>query len=248
MTTTTIYTGSSSTSFSHAPDRHHSPIELTRALAAAVRRFSTAERFSHLNTGRGREICQLRLRDCPVARAMFAVGLQLEESANQAVRTYETWVEQGARFDQLCHGKGSLVSDDTAKRMYDNWRVRAYVGYNCEYLRSIVEEQRRKCKDFRGFDDLMYRQHAVNILLDSTTDQWNRTGSESLVRHVAQVIREHLHVEVKLMTEDEALDHLIVTLEVLGEEYESLMRRANQYMAHASTLISGFGADSTEIA
>jgi len=247
-TTTTINSGSSSYAVSHSRDRHLKPAELTADLVAAIRRFSSAEKYSYLNTSHHRDISQLRLRDYPVARAMYALGLQLEESANQAVRTYETWVENGLRFDRLCYGADHTISDKTAKEMYENWRVRAYVGYNCDYLRSIVEEERRKCKDMRAFDDLMYRQHAVNILLDSTPEQWNRTGSEGIVLRLAQVIRDNLHVEVRLMTEDEALDHLIVTLDTLSQEYEFLMRRAAQHIAHASQLMNGFSADRSEIA
>jgi len=218
---------------------HLSPADLTKALAEAVRRFCRARhRYSHFNNGRSRTINFARLQDNTIAHTLYSLALQLEESAKLAVRTYENWVEEGVRFENLCYGDEQVISEKMATKMYDNWRIRAYVVYNCQRLHSIVEEARRNSKDLGAFDALMYQRHAVNILLDVTPNSWARTGSDSIVRHVAQVMRDNLHVEVALLSEDEALDRLIVMLELLGDEYEFLMARADRHMEQAINLLN----------
>jgi hypothetical protein len=136
----------------------------------------------------------------------------------------EKWFGPNFRFSYLSNNW--TVDPSAINKFEDLLRVRGYISFNTEYLRTIVDELRSKCGNYKEFDQNVYVTDGIGVLLDAADQNWNRNGSPGLVQRVAQLLRDRFDITIELMTEDQALEHMQSVLDEYVTLYDDLLTKA----------------------
>lgn len=165
------------------------------------------------------------LRSNPKARGLCYVATSIRNPIVSSLeKQLEKWFGANFHFNHLINN--STVNQRAVEDFDALLRVRGYIAFNTEYLHILVDDLRRQCKDYREFDENVYVNDGIGILLDTVDQNWNRNGAPGILQRVAQLLRDRFGITIELMTEDEALEHMQAVLEEYVTLYDELLKKA----------------------
>ena len=161
----------------------------------------------------------------PKARGLYYVANSIRNPiATSLEKQLEKWFGTHFRFNHL--NNNWSVDQREIDNFDDLLRLRGYIAFNTEYLRTLVEDLRRQCKDYKEFDQNVYITDGIGILLDAADTSWNRNGAPEMVQRVAQLLRDRFGITIELLTQDQALEHMQAVLEEYVTLYDELLAKA----------------------
>lgn len=210
------------------------PATTVAAIKSALQRFFDADKHHH-ETNIAKEPPRLEysaMRAAPRGRAAAYLSWQLPPLAKQLRQSIEKWtkcdlntVQSNWQFDTYYETK-----------LLDTLWYHAYAHLNAEFLRTVVEDLRRHSSDYKAFDAVAYEECAMSLIIDNADKMWNRPGYESLLAQVVRNLDEKFGVKVTLLTHEEALEQLAAIIDAYGEEYATILGRADQLNEEARRL------------
>jgi hypothetical protein len=150
---------------------------------------------------------------------------EMAESATRLFRRVEEWLGPEFQFSHLIDGH-CKVADSEAERFNEMLKLRAFVYFNVQHLRRVVFDLRCGSPAVLAFDQQVSKEDGVHLLLNSAEHSWYQIGAPGFVRRAAELLRTRFAIEIKLLSEDEALEQMQAVLDGLAEEYEKLKERA----------------------
>lgn len=199
-----------------------------------VQRIFTCQQESH---GAYTRVDRRLLNTNPAVRVLEYRAVEAEQSAEALLHKLETWFGADFRFRWLNTDWRVTMSD--ARKFTDTLRVHAYVMFNVEYLKSVVSDLRRQCDDYKSFDTGVYEQDAISVMLDSARDNWNRIGVDRVLQDVCDRLRARFSgLELTLLTQEHAVQHMQDVLEGFIGDYVALMEQSRALHRQAAELIA----------
>jgi hypothetical protein len=157
------------------------------------------------------------------ARAKNALGLELAQTAERLLRSAEQWCGPHHKFVNQLPGVGG--DDDNADQFAQRFQWRAFISVNVLHLQNLHRQ--------------VHENDGADLLLDLADEKWRNLCVVNFVNQAAEMIGKKLGLTVSLISEDEALEQMLVLLETYAAEYESLQSRSIELLGQAFAAHSG---------
>lgn len=168
-------------------------------------------------------------RDRPQARVLWCRHQALEKMADELRDWIEKWLSHDFKFDYI---------ERNPKEFDRVLRLKAYFSFNVDYLRDILDDLRRNASaDYKAFDKAVYEDDAIGLLLDAAEEGWNRNGAESLLQRAVTLLQARFQgLDLRLLTEEQAVEQLYDMFEMYATDYEKLLAESKEMERQAEEL------------